>query len=84
MATLIEQTSLNWRSVLPAPHPLRSVPVSWMGDEPDRLEVAGLGGYGTLHWAAFSERDGGLDLFATNVATADDGGYLARPSSAPA
>jgi hypothetical protein len=74
---VIQQTSLNWRPSMPAAHPLRSVPISWTNDDIDHFEIAGLGGYGTLHWAAFYARDERFDLFATNVATEDEGGYLA-------
>jgi hypothetical protein len=74
---VIQRTRLNWRPSLPESNPLRSVPVCWMYDVPGHLEVAGLGGFGTLHWAAFHRGDGRLDLLATGVATEDEGGYLA-------
>ena len=41
------------------------------------MEIAGHGGYGTIHWAAFRRHDGKFALAATNVATEDKGGYLA-------
>ena len=74
---VIQQTSLNWRPSMPPANSLRSLAISWTDDDPDQFEIAGLGGYGTLHWAAFHVRDGRFDLFATNVATEDEGGYVA-------
>ena len=54
---------------------------SWVGSDPEHLEVAGLSDSGTLHWAAFHFGDGNLDLVAANVATNETGyletGYLA-------
>ena len=44
---------------------------------PDHLEIAGVGEFGTLHWAAFHRGDGRLDRLASCVATESEGGYLA-------
>lgn len=74
---VLHKTRLNWRPSLPAANRLRSVPVSWMAGAPEQMEMAGLGGYGTLHWAAFHRGDGRLKLVAMSVTTEEDGGYLA-------
>lgn len=69
-------TGLVWRPSLPEKNVLRSIPLSWLQADPEHLELAGLGGYGTLHWAALRNEEGRLDLVATNSA-AREGGYLA-------
>ena len=74
---VFQGTRLNWRPSLPPANPLRSVPLSWMSGVPDHLELAGLGGYGTLNWAAFRRDGRRLDLSAMSVTTEEGGGYLA-------
>jgi tetratricopeptide (TPR) repeat protein len=69
-------TGLVWRPSLPAENTLRSIPISSLQADPEHLELAGLGGFGTLHWAALRAEEGRLDLVASNSA-AREGGYLA-------
>jgi hypothetical protein len=75
---VLQRTSpiLKWRPSMPESNSLRSIPVSWRRCDRNHVEIAGLGGHGTLHWASLRMTDGGCDLTATNAA-ADDAGYLA-------
>jgi hypothetical protein len=69
-------SGLCWNPCLPGPNRLRSVPLSWMTGDPEIVEVAGLGDFGTLQWAALQIADDGVELVAANTAVIE-GGYLA-------
>jgi len=76
------RTGMTWR---PASHESEApsiTPVSWSHDNPELLEVAALGPYGTIHWASLQVGFGLLDLLASNT-TGSEGGYrtttIARP-----
>jgi tetratricopeptide (TPR) repeat protein len=71
-----ERSALFWRPWLPDDSHLMSVPLSWMSNTSDHLELAGLGPNGNVHWASLNLAEGGVHLLATNV-QARERSYLA-------
>jgi hypothetical protein len=67
---------LGWPLSIPRACPLHTVPVSWWQEDPQKLELAGLGETGTLSWTALETSESSLQVRTRNVNTHPDS-YLA-------
>ncbi|MGE5754670.1 MAG: tetratricopeptide repeat protein, partial [Planctomycetaceae bacterium] len=74
-----QRSAPSWRPWLPDDSHLMSVPLGWMSNDPDHLELAGLGPNGTVHWASLNLAEGGFHLLAANVQTRERSYLAAAP-----
>jgi tetratricopeptide (TPR) repeat protein len=75
-------TGLNWRPIPPSNQSLRSAPVSSNWRDPDHLELAGLGNYGTIYWGLLHRGEDSLSSVASG-SSGERGGYHAVTIAQP-
>jgi len=66
---MLRRRLLNWRPTLPEGHTLRSVPLSWLQVDPERIELAGLDREGAAHWSSLRVNDAELIRTSNNFTT---------------
>ncbi len=57
LGKMVRRRYLGWRPTLPEGHTLRSAPLAWLQDDPERFELAGLDREGVIHWSSLKSND---------------------------
>ncbi len=71
MGKMVRRRYLGWRPTLPEGHTLRSAPLSWLQDDPEMYELAGLDREGAIHWSALKVNDAELIRTSNNISTGE-------------